>query len=283
MPISLLKSKTYIPPVKPGLVLRPRLIKRLQAGLDYKLTLISAPAGFGKTVLLSEWIAGCGKSAAWISLDKGDNDPVRFLAYFIAALQQIRPETGVNTRVMLDSAPFAASRQPAEALLSGLVNEIAEITRPFIMVLDDYHSISEPAVHETIKFIIENQPQAMHLVISSRADPPLPLARLRARRQLNELRVNELRFTLEEAAAFLNLAMKLDLKPEDLALLEERTEGWIAGLQMAALSLQGRKDSQDFVTAFAGSHHFISDFLVEEVLNQQTADTREFLLKTSIL
>ena len=283
MPVSLLKSKLYTPPVRPGLVLRQRLIKRLQAGIDYKLTLISAPAGFGKTVLLSEWVAGCGKPSAWISLDKDDNDLGRFLAYFIAALGQIRPETGAATQAMLDSSPFATTRLPVEALLSGLVNEIAEISTPFIVVLDDYHSISESAVHEALKFIIENQPRAMRLVISSRADPPLPLARLRARRQMNELRVNDLRFTLEEATAFLNLAMKLDLKMEDLTLLEERTEGWIAGLQMAALSLQGRKDSQDFVAAFAGSHHFISDFLVEEVLNQQPADIREFLLKTSIL
>ena len=283
MPASLLKSKLYIPPVRPGLVLRPRLIRRLQAGLDCKLTLISAPAGFGKTVLLSEWIAGCGKPSAWVSLDKGDNDLGRFLAYFIAALQQIQPETGAATQAILDSSPFVTARLPTETLLSGLVNEIAEIPTPFILVLDDYHSISESTVHEVLKFIIENKPQPMHLVISSRADPPLPLARLRARRQLNELRVNDLRFTLEEASTFLNFAMKLELKPEDLALLEERTEGWIAGLQMAALSMQGRRDSQDFVAAFAGSHHFISDFLVEEVLNQQPADIREFLLKTSIL
>ncbi len=283
MPVALLKSKFYIPPARPGRVSRPRLVARLDASWKCKLTLISAPAGFGKTTLLSEWAAGCGHLVAWLSLDQSDNDVGRFLAYFVGALQQNRPEIGLSTQSLLSSSRFGPPRQAAGILLSDLINEIAEVPEHFALVMEDYHTIHEPGVHEAVTFMIENLPVPMHLVIASRVDPPWPLARLRAHGEVNELRSKDLRFTPEEAAAFMSETMQLDLPDEELAILEERTEGWIAGLQMAGLSMQGRSGVRDFITAFAGSHHYISDFLIEEVLNQQTAEVRDFLLKTSVL
>ncbi len=283
MPPALLKSKFYIPQVHPGQVSRARLIERLNAGLDCKLTLISAPAGFGKTTLLSEWAAMCGRPVTWISLDRGDNDLGRFVAYFIGALQQIQPEIGSSVQGVLGSSRFGPPPPVVDTLLSELVNEIAEIPFPFILVLDDYHAIRDAGVHHAVTFILENQPNPMHTVIMSRVDPPWPLARMRAHGDVSEVRTKDLRFTQAEADAFLCQTMKLCLGLEEVAILEERTEGWVAGLQMAALSMQGRSDVQDFITAFAGSHHFISDFLIEEVLNQQPLEVRDFLLKTSIL
>jgi LuxR family maltose regulon positive regulatory protein len=283
MPTALLKSKFYIPQAHLGRVNRPRLIERLNAGLGCKLTLISAPAGFGKTTLLSEWAAACGCRVTWISLDRDDNELGRFLAYLIGALQQIQPEIGSAIQGVLGSSRFGPPRQVVDTLLSELVNEIAEIPTSFVLVLDDYHTIREPGVHAAVTFILENQPGRMHTVIMSRVDPPWPLARMRAHAEVNEVRTKDLRFTQEEAGVFLNQTMKLQLGSDDVAILEERTEGWVAGLQMAALSMQGRGDVQNFITAFAGSHHFISDFLIDEVLNQQPENVRDFLLKTSIL
>jgi LuxR family maltose regulon positive regulatory protein len=255
------------------------LIKHLEDGLSRKLTLVSSPAGFGKTTLLSEWIHKCGRPAAWISLDQGDNDPARFLKYFITALQKNEAEIGEGIISALQSSQLSKT----DILLTGLLNEIADLTQPFVIVLDDYHVITEPTIQEMLTFILENQPPQMHLVISSRADPPWPLARLRARGELAEIRTGDLRFTTDEAATFLNNVMGLKLSSQDVASLEGLTEGWIAGLQMAALSMRGRKDVSGFIESFSGSHRFILDYLVEEVLDQQSLTIQEFLLKTSIL
>jgi len=284
MAAPLLTTKLYIPPVRPECVSRPRLIERLNAGLDRKLTLVSAPAGFGKTTLLSEWVHSRGRSetcpsVAWVSLDKGDNDPARFWAYVIAALQTVQTEIGETALVAL------GSRQPppVEAILNGLINEIAKVPGPFVLVLDDVHVITEQRVHEALTFLLDHLPPQMHVTVSSRADPPWPLARLRARGEMTELRASDLRFSDKEAAAFLNDVMRLDLSPEDIDALEARAEGWIVGLQMAALSMRGRKDVSGFIRAFTGTHRFILDYLVEEVLDQQSPAVQEFLLRTSIL
>lgn len=294
----LLTTKLYIPPVRSELVPRPRLIERLNAGLHRKLTLISAPAGFGKTTLLSEWIAGCGRPVAWVSLDESDNDPARFLAYFVAALQTLalsadgtsviegieaRQETVANIGEAALAMLQSPQPPPIESILTTLINEIAIITNEFVLVLDDYHLIDAYPIHDALTFLLGHLPPQMHLSIAGRADPPLPLARLRGRGQLTELRAADLRFTPDEAAAFLNDVMGLGLSTEDIATLDARTEGWIAGLQMAALSMQARKDVSGFIKAFSGSHRFVLDYLVEEVLDRQSSDVQEFLLKTSIL
>jgi LuxR family maltose regulon positive regulatory protein len=278
-----LTTKLYIPPVRPSLVSRPRLIERMSGGMHRQLTLISAPAGFGKTTLLGECAARCGLLVAWFSLDESDNDPARFLAYLIAALQSIEADIGKEALSALD----AAQAPPIASLLVGLINQLAAVPAPFVLVLDDYHLIGARPIHDALTFLLNHQPPQMHLVISTRADPPLPLARLRARGELAELRQNDLRFTTEEAAAFLNKIMGLSLSAEHVAALETRTEGWIAGLQMAALSLQGHSQDpaarSEFVQAFTGSHRFVLDYLVGEVLELQPAAIQEFLLKTSIL
>ena len=283
MAVPLLATKLYIPPPGPKIVMRPRLIERLNEGLPTGrasgVTLISAPAGFGKTTLVSEWIASCGQPAAWLSLDEGDNDPARFLNYFAAALRNIAPNLGVDLPQVLQSP------QPPspETILTSLLNEIITIPDSFILVLDDYHIIDAKGVEQALAFLVEHLPPQMHLVITTREDPTLPLARLRARGQLTELRAADLRFTLPEAAKFLNHVMGLQLSPENIAALETRTEGWIAGLQLAALSMQGHHNSDSFIQSFTGSHHFVMDYLVEEVLKQQPENIQTFLLRTSIL
>jgi len=279
MTTPLLATKLYIPPVRPELVPRPRLIERLNAGLHRKLTLISAPAGFGKTTLVSEWAAGCDQPAAWLSLDEGDNDPTHFWAYFIAALQTVQADVG-EAALMAFQSP---QPPPMEAVLTALINELAAVPNPFVLVLDDYHVIEAQPIHSAFAFLLDHLPPQMHLVIATRADPSLPLARLRGRGQLAELREADLRFTTDEAAAFLNQVMGLDLSDEDVAALEARTEGWIAGLQMAALSMQRQKDIPGFIAAFTGSHRYILDYLIEEVFQRQPAGVQDFLLKTSIL
>jgi len=283
--VPLLKTKLYIPPVRPRerVVPRPRLIEQLSESLGsgHKLTLVSAPAGFGKTTLLGEWVQHIGRPAAWLSLDSGDDDVGRFWRYVIAALQTVEGRTGEAAQAMLQG--MQSQQLVPSALLAALINDIASLSTPFVLVLDDYHAIVELAVHESVGFLLEHQPPHMHLVMATREDPPLPLSRLRARGQMTELRASDLRFTQAEAAHFLNRAMKLDLSPEDVAALENRTEGWIVGLQMAALSMRGRKDASEFVRTFSGSHRFILDYLVEEVLDRQPAAVQDFLLKTSIL
>jgi LuxR family maltose regulon positive regulatory protein len=275
----ILATKLYIPPPRPRVVHRPRLIERLNAGLQGRLTLISAPAGFGKTTLLSEWIADCSRPVAWLSLDEGDTQAARFLTYLVGALQTAFPNIGAGEmRALQSQQPLAV-----EPILAGLVNEIAGLPNEFILVLDDYHLVDAPTIDLALAFLLEHMPEQMHLVIATREDPHLPLARLRASGQLTEVRVGDLRFTNLEAAAFLNEVMGLKVSGEDVAALEKRTEGWIAGLQLAAISMQGRQDVSGFIKSFTGSHHFVLDYLVEEVLQQQPEHLQDFLLKTSIL
>ena len=281
MSIAILATKLYIPPARPNAVFRPRLIERLNEGVSSgrKLTLISAPAGFGKTTVISEWICSCGKPVAWLSLDEGDSDPSRFLTYFVASLQTIAANIGKGVLAILQSP----QQPPIESILITLLNEITNIPNHFILVLDDYHRIDSKPVDEALTFLLEHLPPQMHLVIATREDPRLPLARYRTRGQLSELRAADLRFTPAEATDFLNQVMGLNLSAEDIAALETRTEGWIAGLQLAALSMQGRSDSASFIQAFTGSHRFVLDYLVEEVLQQQPKSIQTFLLRTSIL
>ena len=281
----LLKTKIHIPGVRSELMSRSRLIDRLNAALQRRLILISAPAGFGKTTLLSDWVQQTDASVAWVSLDPDDNDPARFLAYVIAALQSESPELGATALSALQSR----QPPPLDALLTDLINEITtacqseQRTRPCALVLDDFHVITDQQVHGAVVFLLDHMPSQMHLVLSSRSDPSWPLARRRARGEMAELRASDLRFTPEEAASFLNEVMGLGLSGEDVASLEQRTEGWIAGLQMAALSMQGREDASGFIRAFAGTNRFILDYLAEEVLDRQSRTIQEFLLRTSIL
>lgn len=275
----LLTTKLYIPRPRPNLVARARLVERMNAGLDRKLTLIAAPAGFGKTTLLSEWIPQSPRCVTWLSLDAGDNDPIQFLSYLIASLKQLRPDFGSEAQAYLQfqQAP------PITSILTTLINEITEFSDVFSTVLDDYHFIESQPIHETVTFLIEHLPGNFHLVITSRTDPPLPLARLRANDQLTEFRANDLRFTEHESATFLNQLTGLNLSEEEISTLETRTEGWIAGLQIAALSMQGDDDIPGFIQSFSGSHRHILSYLAEEVLNQRPSGTLKFLLQTSIL
>jgi len=281
MSAPILATKLYLPPPRPKAVPRPRLIERLDQGPGRVpgVTLIAAPAGFGKTTLVSEWVAGCQRPVAWLSLDEADSDPIRFLAYLVAALQTIAPHIGQGLLADLQSPQPV----PTEAFLTALLNEIAALPDDFVLILDDYHLIDAQAVNLAVTFLVEHLPPRMRLVITTREDPQLPLARLRARGQLTELRAADLRFTAAEAAEFLNPVMGLSLSPADIATLEDRTEGWIAGLQLAALSLQGQQDVAEFIRAFAGDHRYIVDYLVEEVLQRQPEPVRRFLLQTAIL
>ncbi|MBI5943325.1 MAG: helix-turn-helix transcriptional regulator [Chloroflexi bacterium] len=277
----ILATKLYIPPPRPNAVPRPRLIGRLNDGLAMgrKLSLISASAGFGKTTLVSEWISSCGKPVAWISLDEGDNDPVRFISYLIAALQTIKAGLGEGVLQTLQSH----QQSQIEMSLMALLNEISLIPDSFLLILDDYHVIDSKPVDEALAFLVERLPPQMHLVIATREDPSLPLARLRVRGQLTEMRATDLQFTPAEATEFLNRMMGLNLSDENITALESRTEGWVAGLQLAALSMQGREDSASFIQAFTGSHRFVLDYLAEEVLQRQPDAIRSFLLQTAIL
>jgi LuxR family maltose regulon positive regulatory protein len=263
-------------------VSRPRLIARLDQGAERMLTLVSAPAGFGKTTLLAEWLAASpagGRPVAWVSLDAGDNDPAHFWAYVVTALQTVRPGVGGHALALLQSP----HPPPIASILITLINDISAVEQDVTLVLDDFHEIEAQPIRAAVAFLLDHLPPQMHLVIASRSDPPLPLARLRARGESTELRVAELRFTSEEAAAFLNGTMGLDLSAGDVAALETRIEGWIAGLQLAALSMQGRTDVAGFISAFAGDNRYVMDYLAEEVLQRQPGGTRRFLLETSIL
>jgi LuxR family transcriptional regulator, maltose regulon positive regulatory protein len=279
MNMPILSTKMYIPLLRTKVVQRPRLIERLNEGLDRKLTLISASAGFGKTTLVSEWVTGCGRPVAWLSLDEGDDDFTRFLTHLVAALQTIVENIGGGVVSELKSPQPA----PTESILTILLNEISALPYKFVLVLDDYHVIDAKEIDDALGFLLEHLPPQVHLVIATRENPQFPLGRLRARGLLTELRATDLRFTPEEAAMFFNQVMGLSLTAEDITLLEARTEGWIAGLQLAALSMQGREDIQAFVPAFAGDNRYIVDYLVEEVLQRQPDHVRSFLLQTSIL
>ncbi len=276
---TLLRTKLYIPPARPNLVPRPSLIEKLNQGLDDKLTLVSAPAGFGKTTLVSEWVRHCARPVAWLSLDKNDNDLARFLTYLIAALQRIDGDIGVDIQAALGEA-----RSPLfDILLTRLVNEIEVVSDKFITVLDDCHLIDSKPVHDALNFLFEYLPPTMHLVIAGRSDPPLPISRLRVQREVSEIRTADLRFTEAEVAAFLNDLMGFDLSPEDIAALEARTEGWVASLQLAAISMQGRSDRHEFIANFSGSHRYVIDYLVDEVMARYPEEVQSFLRKTSIL
>jgi LuxR family maltose regulon positive regulatory protein len=277
----LLQTKLFVLPIRPLAIPRPHLIAKLNQGRQQgsKLTLISSPAGFGKTTLVSERVTGGERPSAWLSLDEGDSDPARFLQYLVAALRTVAPELGQTAAAALQSP------QPplAQAVLTPLLNEISAVPDPFMLVLDDYHEVDARPVDEALAFLLEHLPPQLHLVITTREDPNLPLARLRVRGQLTELRAADLRFTVEETAVFLNQIMGLNLSATDIAALEARTEGWIAGLQMAALSMRGQEDVSGFIRSFTGSHRFVLDYLVEEVLQQQPDNVQEFLLKTAVL
>ena len=281
MQMPLVATKLYFPPARPVLVARPRLVERLQAGLTGPLTLLSAPAGSGKTTLLSEWRAGPGMGhvVAWVSLGAEDNDLTRFLLYLSAALSHLQAGASDEVQPLLQ----AADRPIPEAVLTLLVNRLSALQRESVLVLDDYHLIELPAIHQAMTFLLDHLPPHLHLVLLTRSDPALPLARLRARGQLAEIRAEHLRFTPQEASEFLKQVMGLSLTDEQVATLERRTEGWIAGLQLAALSLQNCKDVKQFVSDFTGSHHYIVDFLAEDVLGRQPEMLREFLQRTSIL
>ena len=275
----LLRAKSFVPPLRPGQIVRPRLSDLINGGLDRTLILVSAPAGYGKTTLVSRWLKETQIPSAWISLDGGDNDPVRFLQYVLAALLPLAP--GIES----DLSGMLQGIQPGqfENVINLLANELASLTDPFVLVLDDFHVIHAEAVLAILSYLLELLPPRMHLALLSRTDPPLPLARLRVRGQLLDIRADQLRFTRDEIAAFLNDAMGLALSVSDLSALEARTEGWVAGLQLAGLSMQSCKDVHGFVSAFTGSHHYIMDYLAEEVLRLQPKQVRAFLLQTSIL
>jgi LuxR family maltose regulon positive regulatory protein len=282
----LLTTKLYIPPIRSELVSRPLLVERLNAGLfgqssrfARKLTLISAPAGFGKTTLVAQWVRDIGHPVAWLSLDEGDSDPARFFTYLVAALQTVESNIGQAAQAMMQTP----QPPPPETVLTSLINDIAATHRPFMLVLDDYHLISALPIHQQIGFLLEHQPPHMHLVVATREDPPLPLSRLRARGQLVDVRQTDLRFTDKEAAEFLRQVMQLELSSVQMSALHRRTEGWIAGLQLVALSMQGSADVQGLVESFTGSHRYVLDYLVDEVFRRQPAGVQDFLLKTSIL
>lgn len=279
MATPILATKLYVPALRSKTVPRPRLLERLNDGLSHKLILISAPAGSGKTTLVSEWAADCADSVAWLSLDDGDNDTIRFLRYLIVALQSISPVIGKGILGLLDSP----QPPPVETLLSVLLNDIASQNKCAALVLDDYHLIDSQPVDEALAYFLEHLPPQMHVIMTTRADPKLPLSRLRARGQMIELRAEDLSFSLSEASEFLNRVMELNLSKEDISELESRTEGWIAGLQLAALSLRGQKDTAGFIRGFSGSHHYVLDYLIEEVIKQQPERVQTFLLCTSIL
>jgi LuxR family maltose regulon positive regulatory protein len=275
----LLTTKLFLPRTPPGFVFRPRLVDRLDEGSTRDLVLVCAPAGFGKTALLADWSQRGQRPVAWLSLDAADNDPVRFWRHVAAALDRVRP--GVAKRL----GPLLARPSPTslDGFVSALINELVDHPDPVVLVLDDYHVIEAEPVHSSLLFLLEHLPPGLQLVLASRADPPLPLARLRGRGKLAELRTLELRFTDAEAAALIRQAVDQDLGDDAVAALTARTEGWAAGLQLAALSLQGQSDTARFVTTFSGSHRYVLDYLTTEVLERQPEQVRTFLLDTSVL
>ena len=278
MSTPILNTKIHIPPLRPHTVLRKRLIDKLQYGLHRKLTLISAPAGYGKTTLVGEWMADCGRPCAWLSLEEGDNELTRFLFCFVSSLQILAEKTGEGVLTLLHSP----EPTPMESILTALINDLA-VMSPFVLVLDDYHIVTSKPIDEAVSFLLNYLPAHIHLVISTREDPLIPLSRLRVQDQLTELRSSDLGFTPIEIEGFLNGIMGLNLPTDKIDALASRTEGWIAGLQLAALSIQGDQGTDRFIQSIAGSHHFVLEYLVEEVLQRQPEDVQTFLVRTSIL
>ena len=281
MSVSLLSTKIHIPPLRPNSISRPRLTERLLAGPKRpgSTVLLSGPAGFGKTTLLSEFVVEYQRPVAWVSLDEADNDPIRFWTYLIAACQSIQHDIGESAWALLQTP----QQLPDETIPTVLINDIHRSETDFVLVLDDFHTIQNQSIHKALSFLLDHIPDNLHLVLSTRVDPPWPLARLRARNQLIEIRAADLRFTTEEAGLFLNQVMGLNVSTEDVAALEARTEGWIASLQLAAISMRERKDVADFIEAFTGSHVYVAEYLIEEVLGHQLEEVKTFLLQTSIL
>ncbi len=304
MSLPILQTKLYIPKRRrqSNIVRRPRLLARLEAGLAGKVTLVSAPAGCGKSTLVREWILECGaqpdapardapggraavRAVTWLTLDGDDNEPARFLLYLIASLRKFDPAVGESAWSLLQSpAP------PLKTILTLLLNDMSLLAsegdhprREYVLVLEDYHVLTAQPIHEALTYLIDNMPPQLHVIIATRADPPLPLSRWRMRDQLVEIRADDLRFSGEEAAAFLNRHMGLHLSAAEIATLERRTEGWIAGLQLVSLSLQGQPQPAGFVHSFSGDNRYVLDYLVEEVLDQQPAAVQKFLVHTSIL
>jgi len=281
MSASLLSTKIFIPPTRANAIARPRLTEKLLTSLNQagSFTLLSSPAGFGKTTLLGQFVAQLRRPVAWVSLDEGDNDPVRFWTYLIAACQSIQDGLGESALALLRTP----QPLPVGAVPAILINDLARLDRDLVLVLDDYHTIHNETIHAAFSLWLEHLPGNLHILVSTRVDPPWPLARFRARNQLVEVRAQDLRFTPEEAASFLNQLMGMNLSTENVTALEERTEGWVAGLQLAALSMKGRSDIAEFIKAFTGSHVYVAEYLVEEVLQRQPDDVQAFLLQTSIL
>lgn len=281
---SLLESKFHVPRPRGRLVARPRLSERLRHGTESALTLVSAPAGFGKSTLLTQWLAAALDdrwSAVWLSLDQRDNDPALFWTYLVAALKKASAATDGFGDAAL--ALLRSPQPPTETVLTALLNDLHALSNDVVLVLDDYHVIDARNIHDGIAFLLEHLPPQIHLVIASRADPAFPLARMRARGLLVEIRAADLRFTPGEAAAYLNEVTGLGLDPQDIAALKERTEGWIAALQLVALSVQGHEDVSGFIARFAGNNRYIVDYLVEEVLQHQPDQVRGFLLPSAVL
>jgi LuxR family maltose regulon positive regulatory protein len=281
----LLQTKLGIPSMRSTAITRSRLLEKVNTGLVdgseflRKLTLVSAPAGYGKTTLITEWLHGLGLPVAWLSLDAPDNDPNLFMAYLLAALQSIQPGFGISIQAMIQTPQPPAS----EVLLTIMLNELESLPALTVLVLDDYHVIHNLAIHKQISFLLEHLPHRIHLVLITREDPLISISRLRAGNQVLEIRQDDLRFTLEEISYFMRLVMQLDLSDADMIALERRTEGWVAGLQLVALSLHGLRDKDSFIQAFISSNRFILEYLIEEVFDRQSAEVQSFLLKTAIL
>ena len=276
---ALLRTKLYVPSLQSKWISRPRLVKRMDEGFARKLTLISAPAGFGKTTLLVDWIHRKEIPVVWLSVDKNDNDSSHFLTYVILGLQSLKADVGNAALTMLRSP----QPPPIESILTNLINDVVLIPTDMALVLDDYHCVDVKPIHDMIAFLLDHLPKQMHIILATRSDPPLPLARIRSQNQLAELRPADLSFTTNETSVFFNECLKFRLSNDDITLLGSRTEGWIAGLQLAALSLSGRKDPSGFLKAFKGDNRYIADYLTEEVLNRLSESLQNFLLQTCLL